>query len=167
MDAVRRLSRQVAKRYEPLSQRRLLADAPFDRIDTAHYVPAFETGMAEQRAEVEALVGADEAPTFENTIEAMERTGETLNRVRRIFQGLVQADTSDARQAIRAAERAGAQQYAPELLAEAKALVETARQNVHKGEYRDAREEAEQARAKAMEARSRAEAAAAAGPGSR
>lgn len=81
--------------------------------------------------------------------------------------GMPLQEMSDARQAIRAAERAGAQQYAPELLAEAKALVETARQNVHKGEYRDAREEAEQARAKAMEARSRAEAAAAAGPGSR
>ena len=80
--------------------------------------------------------------------------------------GMPLQEMSDARQAIRAAERAGAQKYAPELLAEAKTLVETARQNVHKGEYRDAREEAEQARAKAMEARSRAEAATAAGAGS-
>jgi hypothetical protein len=60
---------------------------------------------------------------------------------------------SDARQAIRAAERAGAEQHAPELLDEARALVKAASENLHKGEYRDARDEAELARDKAMEAR--------------
>ena len=80
--------------------------------------------------------------------------------------GMPLQEMSDARQAIRAAERAGAQQYAPELLGEAKALVETARQDMHKGEYRTAREQAEQAREKAVEARRRAETAAA-GTGSR
>ena len=80
--------------------------------------------------------------------------------------GMPLQEMSDARQAIRAAERAGAQQYAPDLLSEAKALVETARQDMHKGEYRTAREQADQAREKAVEARRRAEAAAA-GAGSR
>ena len=71
--------------------------------------------------------------------------------------GMPLQQMSDARQAVRAAERAGAQKHAPELLGEAKALVESARQNMHKGEYRQARDEAELARTKAMEARRIAE----------
>lgn len=73
--------------------------------------------------------------------------------------GMPLQEMSDARQAVRAAESAGAQKYAPELLVEAKSLVETARQNMHKGEYRQAREEAVLARDKATEARRVAEAA--------
>jgi peptidyl-dipeptidase Dcp len=73
---------------------------PFDLIKDEHYLPAFEQGMSEQLVEIGKIADNSEAPTFENTIEAMERTGETLNRVRRIFGGLVQADTNDARQAI-------------------------------------------------------------------
>jgi hypothetical protein len=66
---------------------------------------------------------------------------------------------SDARQAIRAAEQAGAGQHAPALLAEAQQLVERARVNLEKGEYRQARDDADLARAKAMEARRLSEAA--------
>ncbi len=73
---------------------------PFDLIKDEHYLPAFEQGMSEQLAEIAKIADSTEPPTFENTIEAMERSGETLNRVRRIFGGLVQADTNDARQAI-------------------------------------------------------------------
>jgi hypothetical protein len=64
---------------------------------------------------------------------------------------------SDARQAIRAAEQAGAGQHAPELLAEAQQLVDRARVNLEKGEYRQARDDAELARTKAIEARRRSE----------
>jgi hypothetical protein len=67
--------------------------------------------------------------------------------------GMPLQQMSDARQAIRAAERAGAEQHAPELLDAARALVKAASENLHKGEYRDARDEAELARDKAMEAR--------------
>ena len=77
--------------------------------------------------------------------------------------GMPLQQMSDARQAIRAAEQAGAQQYAPALLGEARGLVESARQNMHKGEYRQARDEAELAREKAMEARRVAESSAGAG----
>ena len=72
---------------------------------------------------------------------------------------------SDARQAIRAAEQAGAGQHAPELLAEAQQLVDRARENLQKGEYRQARDDAELARTKAIEARRRSEAATAAPDG--
>jgi hypothetical protein len=70
-------------------------------------------------------------------------------------------EMSDARQAIRAAERAGAATHAPEPLAEAKQLVEQARSSMQKREYREARDDAEHARERAMEARRLAEVAAA------
>ena len=75
---------------------------PFDRIEDAHYRPAFEQGMAEHLAEVEALAGSAEAPTFENTIVALERSGRLLDRVARTFFSLASADTNDEINAIRA-----------------------------------------------------------------
>jgi hypothetical protein len=66
----------------------------------------------------------------------------------------------DARQAIRAAEKAGAAQYAPEPYAEAHAHLKSAENSLHSRDYRSARDEAEQAREKAMEARRQAETAA-------
>ena len=74
---------------------------PFDRIDDAHYTPAFERGMADQIAEIEAIAGASEPPTFENTIVALERSGQLLNRVAATFFALSSADTNDAINAIR------------------------------------------------------------------
>jgi hypothetical protein len=74
-------------------------------------------------------------------------------------------EMSDARQAVRAAERAGAAKHAPEPLAEARQLVERARLSMQKGEYKEAREDAEKAREKAVEARRLAEASAAAASG--
>jgi uncharacterized iron-regulated membrane protein len=66
-------------------------------------------------------------------------------------------EMSNARQAVRAAQRAGAEQHAPELLAEAQKLLEQASGNLSHREYRAARDQAEQARAKALEARRLAE----------
>ena len=74
---------------------------PFDRIDDAHYTPAFERGMADQIAEIEAIAGASEPATFENTIVALERSGQLLNRVAATFFALSSADTNDAINAIR------------------------------------------------------------------
>ncbi|MBC7991278.1 MAG: peptidyl-dipeptidase Dcp [Luteimonas sp.] len=73
---------------------------PFDKIKDADYRPAFEEGMKQHLAEVRKIADNPEPATFANTIEAMERTGQTLTRVSRIFFGLVQADTNDERQAI-------------------------------------------------------------------
>lgn len=66
-------------------------------------------------------------------------------------------EMSDARQALRAADKAGAEEHAPDLMAEAERLLASARSNLYKGEYRVARDEAAQARDKAMEARRVAE----------
>ena len=74
---------------------------PFDRIDDSLYLPAFEHGMDEQLAEVEAIAAAAEAPTFENTLVALERSGRVLERVSQVFFNLNSADTNDTLDAIR------------------------------------------------------------------
>ncbi|GAA1390236.1 M3 family metallopeptidase [Pseudonocardia kongjuensis] len=71
------------------------------RIRDDHYLPAFEAGMAQQRAEVAAIVGAGE-PTFENTVAALERSGSVLDRVSALFFTRVSAHTSPAIQEIEA-----------------------------------------------------------------
>jgi peptidyl-dipeptidase Dcp len=73
---------------------------PFDRIKDSDYMPAFEEGMKQHLAEMRQIADNPEPPTFDNTIVAMEKTGQTLNRVAHVFFGLVQADTNDARQKI-------------------------------------------------------------------
>lgn len=72
----------------------------FDRIGNEHYTPALERGMAEQIAEIDAIAGNPEPPTFENTVVAMERSGRLLRRARLTFNGLRAAHTNDALQAI-------------------------------------------------------------------
>ncbi|HEX9207490.1 MAG TPA: DUF4398 domain-containing protein [Steroidobacteraceae bacterium] len=73
-------------------------------------------------------------------------------------------EMSNARQAVRAAEKAGANTAAPELMTEAKQLLKDARTNLNQGEYRAAKDQAESARTKAIEARRIAEEAAASKP---
>lgn len=80
----------------------------FDKIENEHYLPAFEAGIAEAKAEIDAIVANPDEPTFENTIEAMEYSGRTLDRVAGIFYNLMEADTDDEMQAI-------AEQVAPML----------------------------------------------------
>ena len=72
----------------------------FDKIKNEHYLPAFEAGIAEAKAEIDAIVANQEEPTFENTIEAMEYAGETLNRVANVFYNLMEANTNDEMQQI-------------------------------------------------------------------
>lgn len=73
---------------------------PFDRIGFADYRPAFLAGMEEQTAEIEAIVNNTEAPTFENTIVALDNSGRLLSRVSRVFYGLKSSETNDSIQAL-------------------------------------------------------------------
>ena len=73
---------------------------PFDEIRTEHYMPAFEAGMQEQKAEIDAIIEDTEAPTFKNTIEAHEYSGETLRRARMVFTNMTSANTSSEIQEI-------------------------------------------------------------------
>ncbi len=81
---------------------------PFERIGEEHYLPAFEAGMAAQREELRAIAADPSPPTFENTLAAMDRSGELLRRVAAVFFGLNSAHTSDRLDQI-------AQQVAPRL----------------------------------------------------
>ena len=72
----------------------------FDKIRNEHYLPAFEQAIAEAKAEIDGIVANPEAPTFANTIEALEFAGGTLERVAGIFYNLMEADTDDEMQEI-------------------------------------------------------------------
>jgi peptidyl-dipeptidase Dcp len=101
---------------------------PFDQIKDTDYQPAIEEGMKRQRTEIDAIANQTDPPTFANTIEAMERSGELLTRASKIFFNLTQSNTNDAFQKIEAEEspKLAAHQDAifmnPKLYARVKAL---------------------------------------------
>ena len=74
----------------------------FDRIQLADYEPAFLKGIEQQNQEIKAIVENPEAPTFENTIVALDNSGEILNRVSGVFFALTSADTNDELMALEA-----------------------------------------------------------------
>ena len=81
---------------------------PFDRIRPEHFPPAFDKAMAEHSAEIAAITGSAAAPTFANTIEALERSGRWLDRVSRVFFNLDSSNTNESLEAI-------SRDYAPKL----------------------------------------------------
>ena len=88
---------------------------PFDRISDADFAPAFEAGMRQQLAEMERIAANAEAPGFDNTIVAMERSGEILSRVSSVFFSLVSAHSNPAIQEVQ-------KQMAPRLSAHRDAI---------------------------------------------
>lgn len=75
---------------------------PFDLIRNEHFIPALERGMAEQLTEIEAIAVNSQAPSFDNTIVAMEKSGRLLSRAERVFSALTSAHTNDRLQEIQA-----------------------------------------------------------------
>ncbi len=73
---------------------------PFDKIHDSDYKPAMEEGMCLQLSEIESIASNRARPTFENTIVAMERSGELLTRAAKVFFAVQQANTDDTLQAI-------------------------------------------------------------------
>jgi peptidyl-dipeptidase Dcp len=73
---------------------------PFDSIKPNHFVEAFETALSLAQAETDAIAANPEAPTFENTIVALERSGRLLTRVSLVFSNLSTADTGDEIEAL-------------------------------------------------------------------
>jgi len=73
---------------------------PFNEIKNEHFLPAIEEGIKRERAEVERIINNQEKPIFKNTIEALEKNGEFLERVTRVFGGLSGANTNDELQKI-------------------------------------------------------------------
>ena len=72
----------------------------FDKIETQHYIPAFKQAIEEGKAEIDAIVNNPDAPSFRNTIEALEYAGETLNGISHIFYNLLEANTNEEMQNI-------------------------------------------------------------------
>ncbi len=68
---------------------------PFDKIKTEHYEPAFKRGIAELKADIEKIANNAEPATFENTIVALDRSGELLNRVSGAFFNVLSANAND------------------------------------------------------------------------
>jgi peptidyl-dipeptidase Dcp len=87
----------------------------FAAVGEQHFAPAIEAGMAEQRAEVAAITDDPEPATFENTVVALERSGQTLDRVLSVFYSLVSAHSTDGIRAIEA-------EVAPKLAAHSDAI---------------------------------------------
>ena len=67
---------------------------PFDQVEPEHFLPAFEQGMAEQQQSIAAIHQNEAEPTFENTIEALEHSGDLLTRVGSVFFNLASANTN-------------------------------------------------------------------------
>jgi peptidyl-dipeptidase Dcp len=72
----------------------------FDQIRNEHFLPAFQAGMAEELKEIDRIANSKAAPTFDNTIVAMEKSGQLLHRVHSTFSNLVGANTNDTLDAI-------------------------------------------------------------------
>ncbi len=77
---------------------------PFDKIKDSDYQPAIDAGMAMQINEVEAIANNSAPPTFENTVVALERSGQLLTRVMTVFNCVTGANTNDALQKVQAYE---------------------------------------------------------------
>ena len=109
---------------------------PFDRIRDSDYQPAIEAGMAEQERDVEAIANNPAPPTFQNTLVAMEKTGQLLNRAQAAFNAVTSANTNPALQNIQRelAPKLAAHHDAiylnPKLFARVKAIYET-REQLH------------------------------------
>lgn len=74
---------------------------PFDQIKNEHYLPAFEQAMTENKAEIDAIVNNNEAATFANTMEALERSGAKLQNTSRVFYAVAGAHTNDILDSVR------------------------------------------------------------------
>ena len=76
------------------------ATPPFDKISASDYEPAFDTAIAVSRAEIDAIVNNPAKPSFKNTIVALEKQGELLERISSVFFNMLQCNTSDELQNI-------------------------------------------------------------------
>lgn len=73
---------------------------PFSKIKNEHFLPALEEGIKQQRAELEQIINNPASPTFQNTINALEKSGKLLTKVSRVFFNLTSANTNDELQKV-------------------------------------------------------------------
>ena len=87
----------------------------FDKIKDGDFAPAFDTGMAQELQEIDAIANNPQPPTFQNTIVAMEKTGQLLGRATSVFYNLVGTDKTEARDKLQT-------EYAPKFSAHRDAI---------------------------------------------
>ena len=73
---------------------------PFEKIKESHYLPAFTEGISQHHQEILAIINNKESPTFQNTVEALENSGQLLTRVRAVFFNMISANTNDRMQEV-------------------------------------------------------------------
>lgn len=73
---------------------------PFDKIKAEHFLPAFEEGIKQQAAEIDSITNNPEPATFENTLVALDESGQMLRKVSAVFNGLTGAETDSVLQKI-------------------------------------------------------------------
>lgn len=73
---------------------------PFDKIKNEHYMPAFKEGIKQHQSEIDAIANSSEAPTFDNTIAALDYSGDLLRKVSSVFYNLYSADTNEGMDSI-------------------------------------------------------------------
>jgi peptidyl-dipeptidase Dcp len=73
---------------------------PFARIQAAHFAPALDAAFAEHQADIERIAGSAQAPTFDNTIATLDRSGRLLDRIASLFYNLASSETSPALQEV-------------------------------------------------------------------
>ena len=98
---------ETADAVEPDAENPLLVDwttphgaPPLDRIEEAHFLPAYDVAIANHTAEIEAIASNPEAPTFDNTMLALEQSGRELGRISRVFFNLASSASNDEIRAI-------------------------------------------------------------------
>ncbi len=96
-----------SKNKEDMSKNPLLVEfdtpfgvPPFDKIKNKHFLPAFKEAMAQHNQEIEEIIKNPDAPNFKNTVEALDFSGELLNNVEMIFDGIKEPHTNDSLNAI-------------------------------------------------------------------
>jgi peptidyl-dipeptidase Dcp len=102
MLALSPLAAQEPQKENPFFKARttLFQAPPFDKIQKEHFLPAFKEGIKREQAEIDAIVARKQAPSFANTIAAMDHSGIFLNDVSSVFYALLGAETNDDLQAI-------------------------------------------------------------------
>lgn len=73
---------------------------PFDKIKNEHYLPAFHEGIKQHQAEIDAIANSSDAPTFENTLVALDNSGELLEKVSSVFFNLYSSNTNEGMEKI-------------------------------------------------------------------
>ena len=108
--------------------------APFDAITDADFAPALDAALAEHKTEIDAIAGNDAAPTFANTVEALETSGKALDKVLSVFFTVAGADSNAKRQELQ-------RDFSPRLAAHQSAIVSNAALYARVAELWDKRDE--------------------------